>query len=206
MSARAGVLFSVALVACTASADRNAASRPAAVDTAHARAVEATTSPHADTARERAASGTASTAADSVRGIIESVGSEPKTQLILRRHDRSSCAVTASFGARTTAALAGLEVTLWGAQSNAAPPMVPGTSCAVHATRFAVRAADGVPAVDGILRRDGAGFTLELARGDRRALRGVPAVLRAHVGARIFWAGPLDRAPAAYGVLAEPPR
>jgi hypothetical protein len=101
------------------------------------------------------------------------------------------------------AAIVGLEVVFWGKRTDAPPPMLPGASCSFATARFAVRAVEGVPAVDGILRADGASFALEGPSGERLALREVPAALRAQVGARIFWAGPLDRAPAAYGVLQE---
>ena len=67
-----------------------------------------------------------------------------------------------------------------------------------------MRAVDGFAAADGMLRIDGSSYALE-TDGARRPLRDVPATLRTQVGARIYWAGPLDRAPAAYGVLAPAP-
>lgn len=196
MTTRALVTVSIVLAACASKAERNAPVRAEAAALSGA-SVESTAPPP----RSRLAD----IPHDSVRGVIESVGSEPLTHLILRQHDGSTCAVRAAPDV-ITASVAGLEVTLWGSRGNATPPTLPGVSCAFSATHYAVRAADGVAAVDGILRGDGARFTLELASGERRALRGVPAVLRTRVGARIFWAGPLDRAPATYGVLALAPK
>jgi hypothetical protein len=193
VTVRVFVATSVMLAACASSADHRASVR-ADTATVVASAVESTTAARqAEPARA---------AQDTVRGVIESVGSEPVTQLILRQHDGSTCAVHAAPRV-LSASVAGLEVTLWGALTNSAPPMLPGATCAISATRYAVRAADGVPTVDGVLRADGARFWIEFASGERRALRDVPAVLRRRVGARIFWAGPLDRAPSAYGVLQE---
>jgi hypothetical protein len=40
-----------------------------------------------------------------------------------------------------------------------------------------------------------------LADGRLLTLTDVPVTLRDQIGARIWWAGPLDRAPNAYGIL-----
>ena len=196
MTARVLAAASVMLAACaSSSSERNGSARTDTAAVVSAAAAAESTVVMRQIKPSRALQ-------DSVRGVIESVGSEPLTHLILRQHDRSTCAVQAASGALPSS-LAGLEVTLWGARTASAPPTLPGVSCAFNATRYAVRAADGIPTVDGLLRADGARFFLELATGERRALRDVPAVLRRRVGARIFWAGPLDRAPSAYGVLQE---
>ncbi len=159
--------------------------------------------PASDTAAARALR--ASPADDSLRAVVERVGSEPQTRLIARAANGTSCALRADASALLAAAV-GLEVTLWGVRTSGAPPMMPGTSCTFEVRRFAVRAANGVPAVDGIIRTEGSSFVLELASGERRELRDVPAALRSQAGARIFWAGPLNRAPQAYGILREAPR
>jgi len=142
----------------------------------------------------------AATPSDSVRGIVQRIGSELRTALTVRGADGATC-VLRFAGAARPPALEGLEAVLWGIRSTAAAPPMPGTPCTVDVAAFAVRAVDGIAAVDGVLRTDGASFALETAPGTRRPLREVPAALRTQVGARIFWAGPLDRAPAAYGVL-----
>ncbi len=144
-------------------------------------------------------------AEDSVRAIVERAGSEPLAQAIARTAGGASC-VLRTASPMSFDALAGLEVTLWGRRAAPEPAKMPGTACLLDVSRYAVRAVDGIAAVDGVLRADGASYALETADGARRPLREVPTALRAQVGARIFWAGPLDRAPAAYGVLVAAPR
>jgi hypothetical protein len=139
-------------------------------------------------------------AGDSVRGVVERVGSEPTAALVLRAGDGPMCMLVVPA---PPPALAGLEVTVWGARRAPAAPL-PGVACAIAVERYAVRAVDGIAAMDGVLRIDGGAYALETADGVRHALTAVPSALRSAVGARIYWVGPLDRAPAAYGVLAPP--
>jgi hypothetical protein len=143
----------------------------------------------------------AASALDSIRGIVERVGSEPTTQLIARPAHGSPCTLATS-GASALSETEGLELVMWGERATPAMQTAPGLTCTFTVTRFAVRAVSGIAAVDGLLRAEGASFALETADGRRHALLGVPSSLRSHVGARIYWAGPLDRAPEAYGVLA----
>lgn len=192
--ARRAALFAVALTACSSGvekradvpADTAAAAAPSAVASAEPAAPSVTRGDHA---------------ADSVRGVVERIGSDPTSQLVVRRADGAVCALQVTG----SPPVEGFEVTLWGRLDLASATMIPGVSCAFAAERYAVRAVDGIAAVDGILRVDGTASVIETADGVRRPLRDVPSALRAHVGARIYWAGPLDRAPAAYGVLAPAP-
>ena len=46
-------------------------------------------------------------------------------------------------------------------------------------------------------------YWLSLHDGRKLAVRNLPAALRTKSGARVFLAGPLDRPPAAYGIIAE---
>ncbi|MGV3710748.1 MAG: hypothetical protein ACO1Q7_18140 [Gemmatimonas sp.] len=70
--------------------------------------------------------------------------------------------------------------------------------------RFTVRAADGVPATDGIVRSSGAGFELQLADGSRVAAPHLPGELRVKVGSRVFMTGPLSQPPVSFGLIAQP--
>ena len=140
-------------------------------------------------------------AADSVRGVVERIGSDPTTQLVVRPADGTVCALQLT----APPPFEGLEVTLWGRRDLASATMIPGVSCTFAAVRYAVRAVDGIAAVDGILRVDGTASAIETTDGVRRPLRDLPSALRTQVGARIYWAGPLDRAPAAYGILVPAP-
>jgi hypothetical protein len=72
--------------------------------------------------------------------------------------------------------------------------------------QFVVRAADGTPAHDGVLRDTPQGVVLERADRTRTLLPELPSALRTQIGARIFWVGPLDRFPVAYGILRLPPQ
>jgi len=67
--------------------------------------------------------------------------------------------------------------------------------------RFVVRTVDGIAAEDGELVSSAGGFALRRADGRELKLPALPPSLRTRVGARIYLAGPLDRAPAAYGVI-----
>lgn len=144
-------------------------------------------------------------AVDSVRGTVQRAGSDPRAQWVVEASGGMVCVLSAGADVPLDA-LDGLEAALWGARTDGAATMVPGAQCMLAVTRFAVRAVHGIGAVDGVLRADGASFVLERASGARDALRDVPPRLSAQVGARIFWAGPLDRAPQAYGVLVPAPR
>ncbi|MBA4071676.1 MAG: hypothetical protein C0497_07550 [Gemmatimonas sp.] len=186
-AARHATLLAVALAACSPAAEQRRAGVSA--DTA------------ASTARTAPAFTDGERAADSVRGVVERIGSDPTTQLVVRGADGAVCAL------RMTAAppFEGLEVALWGTRDRASATMLPGVACTFAAARYAVRAVDGIAAADGVLRAQGNAYALETADGMRRPLRDVPAALRTQVGARIYWAGPLDRAPAVYGVLVPAP-
>lgn len=138
---------------------------------------------------------------DSMRGFLTVTGSEPAVQLVLREPEDRRCLVTDASASGLRAAQ-GLEITVWGPRdTTAATPMLGVVRCSIAVTRFAVRSAEGVSAVDGVLCRSDSGLALQLADGAVRALAAVPSALQSQIGARIFWAGPLDRAPASYGVL-----
>ncbi|MBI2409333.1 MAG: hypothetical protein HYV19_13640 [Gemmatimonadetes bacterium] len=140
------------------------------------------------------------TDADSLRGTVERVGSEPLTQLVVRAPTGQVCTIGAT-GSKVPTALEGLEVTFWGASRLTSAPSLAGALCTIDVARYAVRAVDGVSAVDGMLHVDQGAFTLVLASGQRLPLRGVPSRMEGWVGERVYWAGPTDRAPTAYGLL-----
>ena len=192
--ARRAALLAAALAACSPAAERGAA---VSADTLGVAAPAATGTP----ARTTASVTPNESIADSVRGVVERIGSDPTTQLVIRGADDALCALEIT----APPPFEGLEVTLWGRRDVSAATMIPGVACAFAAERYAVRAVNGIAAVDGRLRIDGTAYTIESADGARRPLRDVPSTLRTQVGARIYWAGRLDRAPAAYGVLAPAP-
>lgn len=139
-------------------------------------------------------------APDSLRGTVIVTGAEPQTTVTLRMAVGGACGLEGRSA--ELRAVSGLEVVVWGRRDDGVvPPMPDGSRCHMMVSEFAVRRADGLDAVDGILRADGDAFVLEVTRGERRALAAVPATLRPQIGARIYWIGPLDRAPAGYGVI-----
>jgi hypothetical protein len=133
---------------------------------------------------------------DTLRGVVQLVGSEPNNTVQLRLSAGRVVSLSGSeLGALRMAA--GIEVMTHGA--------VDAATGAFAVDRFAVRAVDGMAAVDGWLTAAAAGrFTLRLADGKEQALVGVPPGLAPQVGARVFWVGPFDRAPSAYGLLSVP--
>lgn len=136
--------------------------------------------------------------ADTLRGIVAITGSEPLTMVQLTTADGSAWRLVGDSLPALRAA-SGLEIMVRGIVL--APERESRPSARFHAVRFLVRRADGVAAQDGVLEREGSGFVLRLDDGRRAPLVVVPTTLRERIGARIWWAGPLDRAPIAYGVL-----
>lgn len=127
--------------------------------------------------------------ADTLRGRLEVVGAEPATSVALM--DSTGSAVTLVGELQVLRSLTGLEVVVWGEAEG---------SGGFRVSRFAVRAHAGVPAVDGVLVREGEGWFLTTEGGERRPIPRLPEALRGSEGARIWIAGPL-RAPDAFGVI-----
>ena len=138
---------------------------------------------------------------DSLRGVLAIVGNDPLTRVQITTRAGVAWFVDGADEPVLRAA-SGLEVVVFGRTSaiDTGPP----AARSFTAQRLAVRAADGIPAQDGVLERDGARVVLRLVDGQRLALPAIPEALRAQTGARIWWAGPTDRAPSAYGVLRTP--
>jgi hypothetical protein len=133
-------------------------------------------------------------AGDSLRGRVAVVGSEPATSAALTM-DGGPGVTLAGLSRAAAERLAGLEVVVWGA---AEEPR------SFRVSRFAVRAANGVAAVDGVLLRESGRDLLLTADGRRLAVPHLPAALAGRTGARIWLAGPLDRSPDSFGVIEEP--
>lgn len=131
---------------------------------------------------------------DTLRGTVQVVGSEPGTSVVLT--DSGGKSVTLMGEETALRSLAALEVAVEGRRES---PEI------FRVERVAVRAANGVPATDGRLARDGAGWVLVTADGRRLPVAALPHDLRGRAGARVWLAGPLDRAPDAFGIIAEAP-
>lgn len=137
---------------------------------------------------------------DSLRGVLLETGFGAEPVITLRSGSERLCTLIGDVGQLRAAV--GLEVVAWGRSSpSSVPPAPDGTQCAFEVEDYAVRGADGVGAVDGILRAEDRGFVLYVTRGRRVQLEGVPDALQRQVGARIFWVGPTNQPPIGYGVL-----
>lgn len=132
---------------------------------------------------------------DTLRGTIEVVGSEPAASVTLML-DGGRRAVTLEGPRPLLDRLAALEVAVWGAAVR------PGV---FRVERVEVRASAGVPAVDGVLARRGQGWVLVTHDGRSLPVARLPEALRGMEGARVWLAGPLDRAPDSSGVISNPP-
>lgn len=160
------------------------------------------------TARSPAAESAAAPAValDTVRGIVMVVGSEPMTAVVLSRVNGDSVVAVEGSPATTLRRLSGLEVMVVGLRTTKRSYQAgPSGPPVFDADSFVVRAADRVAAHDGIVSAEGGKYFLVTSWGGRLAADHLPAALRAKPGARVFLVGPLDRAPASYGVIAERP-
>ena len=140
---------------------------------------------------------------DTLRGIVAITGSEPLTMVQLTTADGSGWQLVGE-SLPVLRAAAGLEVMVRGvvlAPDGGARPVARFSANEFAVREFVVRRVNGVVAVDGVLERAGAGFALRLADGRLLTLTDLPVTLRDRIGGRIWWAGPLDRAPNAYGIL-----
>ena len=125
-------------------------------------------------------------AADTVRGVLERVGSEPATWLVVR----ASRDVRLVDGPPWLGTLTGTEVMVRGA------PVPDG----FRVDDVRVRAVDGEPAMDGVLAREGAGWVL--THDGRRLPVRLPAGLHAREGTRVWFVG---QPPERFGVITEAP-
>lgn len=138
---------------------------------------------------------------DTLRGTVAVVGADPATYVTLRRGDAAEELILVGEHERALARLAGMEIWV-----EAVPAEGPIPRPTVHVLRYAVRAMDDLPAVDGVLTRDDEGrYVLRLADGSRRVIQQPPEALRHQLGARVWVAGPPDRSPQAYGIITPPP-
>lgn len=145
-------------------------------------------------------------AKDTLRGTVAVVGSEPATRVVLRPVAGGAEIMLMGDAVRDLRRLAGVEVQVEG---RAEDP--PGGRTGVGAgsfvvERFAVRAVDGIPAVDGILVAEDDVVLLRRPDGELRRISQPPAALRTRIGAWVWIAGPLDDGVAAFGVIREAAR
>jgi hypothetical protein len=124
--------------------------------------------------------------ADSVRGILVWQGTEPARVVVLR----AATGTVSLSGMATTGLgrLVGSEVVVRGVRMSPRDLVV---------AEYFVRAADGVPAFDGVILDDG---SLRLSDGSGVKRVPLPAIMQGLTGARV-WVAPKDGKPLAYGLI-----
>ncbi|WP_337172255.1 hypothetical protein [Gemmatimonas aurantiaca] len=123
---------------------------------------------------------------DSLRGVLAYQGKEPARQVVLQTPEAT---VTLSGMATSgMSRLVGKEVVIHGLKV---------TPRDIVVSDYVVRAADGVPAVDGVLDAEG---VLRLTDGSGVRRVPVPQALRPFAGARV-WIALRDGVPVNYGVI-----
>ncbi len=129
-------------------------------------------------------------APDTLRGVIVLLGSDPMPRVALRADPGGPVTLR---GAPALATLTGLEVWVAGARRDNG----------MDVTDFAVRAADGVPAIDGVLEERDGGFSL-VRNGRTTAIGRAPAAIRPLIGKRV-WVTMANGDVHTFGLI-EPPR
>lgn len=128
---------------------------------------------------------------DTARGVIALVGADPMIRVTLRGDPRGTLTLA---GAPSLSTLSGLELWVAGRQSDGV----------YEVKEFAVRAADGVPAIDGILTERAGALSLVRANGQTTSIAGAPAAIRPFIGKRV-WVTIVDGEVQTFGVIGERP-
>jgi hypothetical protein len=139
------------------------------------------------------AGGGAAVMADTLRGTLRITGSEPGVTYVVV--DAAGRYTPLEGDRALLERLAGVEVVVEGEGAPGVPFVV---------ARVAVRAVEGVSAVDGVLARENGRDVLVLADGTRRTVARLPEPLRGRTGARVWLVGPLDGDIDSFGVISGP--
>ena len=145
-------------------------------------------------AQAAANNSTGGSSRDSVRGIVTVIGSDPMRQVVLRS---TSGGVTFAMSGMVTSGMSqleGLELVLRGVLVSPRDIVV---------SSYVVRAANGVPAFDGILTGENDAWSLQLTDGSgRRRIPVVPSTLREANGRRVWIAvDPNSNAVQSFGLI-----
>jgi hypothetical protein len=127
---------------------------------------------------------------DTARGVVAVVGADPMTRVTLRGDPRGTLTLA---GPSSLSTLSGLELWVAGRQRDGV----------YEVKEFAVRAADGVPAIDGILTERAGALSLVRADGRLTAIASAPAAIRAFIGKRV-WVTLLGGEVTTFGVVGPP--
>lgn len=139
-------------------------------------------------------------ATDSVRGQISIGGGGSCVAALVHLTTKGNELFVLDGSRDVFAQLIGLEVVVFGKRRNppANHPYLANPIITVDS--FVIRAADGMPTHEGVLRRGPQGSVLETQDGRRIPLLTVPSALKGADGMRVWIAGPLGAPPSA-GVI-----
>jgi hypothetical protein len=166
--------------------------------------IDTTSPPQTGATPASSASIPAGPPADTLRGVIVRVGNDPVSVLVLRLADETIYALKTTDVAQL-GRVEGLEVMVSGkrlATKNYSAS--PRGAAEFEMKHFVVRAADGQPATDGVVRVTDGAYALETADGSRKPAPHFPAELRVKAGSRVFLVGPLNQPPVSYGIISQP--
>jgi hypothetical protein len=128
---------------------------------------------------------------DSLRGRVVTEGEPPMRRVMLSVPSIIRPVALSGMPAGDLIRLGGLEVVVRGVRISPRDMAV---------TSFVVRASDGTPVLDGILRNANGRWSLDLTDGGSRPLSRVPVSLQQHVGARV-WIGDGESATLEYVLI-----
>ena len=134
-------------------------------------------------------------AIDSVRGIVSVVGTSfDKRVMVAPAGAGRRVEITGKLSS-LVGHVAGADVSVVGRMSGAQ----------LEAASFVVRAVDGQPAIDGVLRTEGGALYIVSASGTRTRIAAPPPPLQGQDGARVWITGDPARSVASFGFI-DPPR
>lgn len=117
---------------------------------------------------------------DTVRGIVTLIGSDPIKQVVLRTNNGATTVSLSGMVTRGLARLEGVDLLVRGVKVSPRDIVV---------SSYLVRAADGVPAFDGVLSGNAGGWYLTLTNGGaRQRLATLPLGLQDQTGNRVWLA------------------
>ena len=145
-------------------------------------------------------SGTASSSApimpgDTVRGIVSVVGTDRDRHVMVAPPGGVRRVEITGHLAAIIGHTAGADVWVTG----------PRTGTSLEAQRFVVRMVDGMPALDGTLKTEGAMLYIVTVNGGRTRIVAPPPPLLGRDGARVWITGDPSRAVSSFGFI-DPPR
>ncbi|MEO7521401.1 MAG: hypothetical protein ABIW79_06245 [Gemmatimonas sp.] len=140
---------------------------------------------------------------DTLRGVVIETGAEPSTSLLLVPAAGLERIALTGSAQQLLRRVVGLEVMVHGRLTGQRAAVTPGGAPMFDADTFIVRVVEGEVAHDGIVTASAGLYGIRTSDGTNHPVPYMPVALRGKVGARVFVAGSLERAPTAYGIIAD---